>query len=95
MTEQSPQNISIFVESPKQTRPLYWVLMVAIGFLYYWSLRTTPDLLEPVHLLAFTTLMLIHALLHWAGPVVAARRTWLVPYFVIQGVLIFTIIFMT
>jgi NarL family two-component system sensor histidine kinase YdfH len=87
--------LSIFDESLKQSSPLYWVLMVAIGFLYYWALRTTPHLLEPSHLAAFTTLVLVHALLHWTGPIVATRRAWLIPYFVMQGALIFTIIFMT
>ena len=90
-----PKAPAIFDDSLKQTRPLYAVLMVAIGFLYYWALKTTPDLLEPTHLAAFTTLVLIHALLHLAGPVVAARRAWLIPYFVMQGALIFTIIYMT
>ena len=94
MTERHAQSTSIFDESLKQTRPLYWVLMVAIGFLYYWSLTTVPELSESTHLIAFTTLMLIHALLHWAGPIVATRRAWLLPYFVMQGALIFTIIVM-
>ena len=93
--DRNTQTVSLFDESLRQTRPLYWVLMVAIGFLYYWALRTTPHLLEPSHLLAFTTLVLIHALLHWTGPVIATRRAWLVPYFVMQGALVFTIIFMT
>jgi len=94
MTERKAQSVSIFDESFKQTRPLYWVLTVALGFLYYWSLRSVPELMEPVHLLSFTTLMLIHTILHWAGPSITARRRWLFPYFLMQGVLIFTIIVM-
>lgn len=95
MAEHKAQSISIFDNSHKQTRPLYWVLMVAMLFLYYWAIRTTPGLREPLHLIAFTALLLIHALLHWAGPVVADRRQWLVPYFILQGALIFSIILMT
>lgn len=94
MTEHKAQSISIFDESLKQTRPLYWVLTAALGFLYYWSLKTVPELLAPSHFISFTTLMLIHAILHWAGPIVAARRQWLIPYFVMQGALIFSIIVM-
>jgi NarL family two-component system sensor histidine kinase YdfH len=94
MAEHKAQSISIFDESLKQTRPLYWVLTAALGFLYYWSLSTVPELLEPTHLVAFTILMLIHTLLHWAGPSIATRRRWLIPYFVIQGALIFSIIVM-
>ncbi|MBM3125288.1 MAG: sensor histidine kinase [Chloroflexi bacterium] len=90
----NPQTASIFEESLKQTRPLYWVLMVAIGFLYYWALKNVAGLSDPTHFITFTTLMLIHALLHWAGPIVAARRQWLVPYFLMQGALIFTIVYM-
>lgn len=94
MAEHKAQNTSIFDESLKQTRPLYWVLTAALGFLYYWSLATVPELSEPTHLISFTTLMLIHAILHWAGPSIATRRRWLLPYFVMQGALIFTIIVM-
>ncbi|MBM3145433.1 MAG: sensor histidine kinase [Chloroflexi bacterium] len=68
--------------------------MVAIGFLYYWALKNVPALSEPTHFITFTTLMLIHALLHWAGPIVAARRQWLIPYFIMQGALIFAIVYM-
>jgi hypothetical protein len=94
MTEHKAQSISIFDESLKQARPLYWVLTAALGFLYYWSLATVPELLEPTHFVSFTTLMLVHTLLHWAGPFIATRRRWLVPYFVMQGALIFSIIVM-
>lgn len=94
MAESKEQSVSIFDESFKQTRPLYWVLTVALGFLYYWSLRTVPELMEPVHFVSFTTLMLIHTILHWAGPSIATRRRWLFPYFVMQGALIFSIIVM-
>ena len=94
MAEHKTQSISIFDESLEQTRPLYWVLTAALGFLYYWSLATVPELWEPAHLVSFTTLMLIHALLHWAGPSIATRRRWLIPYFVMQGALIFSIIVM-
>lgn len=94
MTEQKVQSLSIFDESLRQTRPLYWVLTAALGFLYYWSLKTVPELREAAHLVSFTTLMLIHAVLHWAGPSIASRRRWLVPYFVMQGALIFSIIVM-
>jgi NarL family two-component system sensor histidine kinase YdfH len=38
--------------------------------------------------------MLIHAMLHLAGANIATRRQWLIPYFVAQGALIFTIVFM-
>lgn len=93
--ESKPQNESpLLIESASQIRPLYWVLVGAMGFLYYWALKSVPSLSEPVHLLTFTTLMLIHALLHLAGANIASHRQWLVPYFVAQGALIFTIVFM-
>jgi NarL family two-component system sensor histidine kinase YdfH len=94
MAEHKTQSTSIFDESLKQTRPLYWVLTIALAFLYYWSLATVPELLEPTHLVPFTALMLIHVLLHWTGPFIATRRRWLIPYFVMQGALIFSIIVM-
>lgn len=79
-------------EPVHQIRPLYWVLMVAIAILYYWALVDVPSLRDPIHLIPFTALMLIHALLHWAGPAISSRRAWLIPYFVMQGALIFSII---
>jgi len=95
MAEHRTQPNSIFDEGLREVRPLYWVLMVSMLALYYWALKSTPELLEPSNLIAFTTLMFIHALLHWFGPHVASRPQWLIPYFIMQGALIFSIIFMS
>lgn len=92
--ESKLQNETALVESARQVRPLYWVLVAAMGFLYYWALKSVPALSEPTHFITFTTLMLIHAMLHLAGATIATRRQWLIPYFVMQGALIFTIVYM-
>ena len=92
--ESNSQNENLPAESARQIRPLYWVLMGAMGFLYYWALKAVPSLSDPTHFVTFTTLMLIHALLHLAGANIASRRQWLIPYFVAQGALIFSIVYM-
>ncbi|HSD83037.1 MAG TPA: sensor histidine kinase [Anaerolineae bacterium] len=94
LMESQPQNEATLAESVRQTRPLYWVLIAAMGFLYYWALKSVPALSETTHLITFTTLMLVHALLHLAGANIARRHQWLIPYFVAQGALIFTIVYM-
>jgi NarL family two-component system sensor histidine kinase YdfH len=92
--ESNSQQENTLAESAGQIRPLYWVLMGAMGFLYYWALKSVPSLSDPTHFVTFTTLMLIHAVLHLAGVSITARRQWVIPYFVIQGALIFAIVYM-
>jgi NarL family two-component system sensor histidine kinase YdfH len=92
--ESKPQEKATLVEPASQVRPLYWVLIAAMGFLYYWAIKSVPALSEPTHFITFTTLMLVHAMLHLAGATIASRRQWLIPYFVAQGALIFTIVYM-
>jgi two-component system, NarL family, sensor histidine kinase YdfH len=92
MRENNIKSTFLSEEGLREARPLYWVLMAALGFLYYWAVTTAPALSEPVRLATFTTLMLIHAILHWEGPSIATRRTWLIPYFLVQAALIFSIV---
>jgi len=95
MAEDKTQLNSVFDGGLREVRPLYWVLMASMLALYYWALRTTPGLLEPSSLIAFTTLLLVHALLHWFAPLAASRPQWQFPYFIMQAALIFSIVFMS
>ncbi len=83
-----------FCDSPEdiqEVRPFYWVLMIVLLAMYAWALVLSPARREPLRLIPFTILMVVHAGLHWTSPNLTVRRRWLIPYLVLQGALVFVI----
>ncbi len=78
-------------ENIRQTRPFYGMLLLVLGVLYAASLAASPALRTPLRLVPFTVLMLVQAGLHWIGPYLTMRRRWLLPYCILQGVLVVAI----
>lgn len=75
----------------REARPFYLIVMVVLAGLYVLALSNSAALHSPERLIAFTLLMLVHALLHWNSPRLAGNLRVSVTYLVLQGALAFVL----
>ncbi|MGB8647312.1 MAG: sensor histidine kinase [Anaerolineae bacterium] len=75
----------------REARPFYFILTLVIVVIYGWSLVFTPRLLDPVVLIAFTALVVVHTALHWLSPYLAGESRWFLPYLIVQAAFVFGI----
>lgn len=73
----------------REARPFYLVVMVVLAGLYLLALSQSIELRAPERLIAFTALMLLHAVLHWHSPRLAGNLRAGVIYLAVQGVIFF------
>lgn len=74
-------------ESVRQVRPFFWLVAIGLTFVYIFSLRGDPQLREPIRLIPFTVLILVHGVVHWNMLRFAMTRPGTIVYLVVQGVL--------
>ncbi len=85
----------------RQVRPFFWLLNLVLALIYGWSLYNEPQLRVPGRLLLFTSLMVVHGVLHWYSPYLSPplsterfmRLTYL--YFLVQGGIVFVLALMS
>lgn len=75
----------------RQVRPFYLFLLSAIALMYFWTVTAESALHSPGPLALFTALLILHSWLHWISPHLSRHRLWILPYFLVQGSLIFLI----
>jgi NarL family two-component system sensor histidine kinase YdfH len=76
-------------------RPFFFFLTFVLVGLYVWSIINVETLHQPLTLILFTALMLIHLGLHWSLVWISSRRAgWDSLYLVLQGILAFIIIYL-
>ncbi len=69
-----------------------WLLTLIFGLVYYWTLVENPAIRQPLQLILFTTLMVLHVALHWlVGIILTAKPKLISGYLLLQGILVFTI----
>lgn len=72
-----------------------WLLTLVFGVVYYWTLVENPTLRQPLQLIIFTALMILHVALHWlVGIILGAKPKLISGYLPLQGILVFTISWM-
>ncbi len=76
-------------------RIFLWFMTLIIGAMYVWLLATTPSLRQPLLLLVFTVLLIIHVALHWLTDRVYKRPSYLAGYILLQGALAFVIVLLS
>ena len=76
-------------------RIFLWFMTLIIGAMYVWLLATTPSLRQPLLLLVFTVLLIIHVALHWLTDKVYNRPRLLLGYILLQGALAFVIVLLS
>jgi two-component system, NarL family, sensor histidine kinase YdfH len=81
-----------FQKEMRRTRPFFWIVTVVLLGLYAWSLTDNPILANPSRLIAYSLLMAVHLILHWASMNITMNKKWAVPYLVLQGALAFGLV---
>ncbi|TFH37586.1 MAG: sensor histidine kinase [Anaerolineales bacterium] len=71
--------------------PFFVMLTAFIVAIYVSSLASVPSLRAVERLIPFTFLCVLHAGLNWGAIILTDRRGWVLPYLILQGVIIFAI----
>ncbi|MCB9419835.1 MAG: sensor histidine kinase [Ardenticatenaceae bacterium] len=79
----------------KETRAFYYLLLLVLAFIYGITLYEAPAMRQPIRLIPFTLLMLLHAGLHWFSPHFVLPRRRLAIYLIIQTGLVVLLSLMT
>ena len=75
---------------------LFFLFMTAVLLgMYAWSIASSADLREPLRLIIFTVLLFGHLALHWVIFLINDRPRWHMPYFVLQGLLVLPIVYLS
>jgi NarL family two-component system sensor histidine kinase YdfH len=75
----------------REIRPFFMIMIGVLVAMYAWALMEKPTLRSPALLIPFTLLVIIHGALHWYSLRIAFYRRWIIPYLIIQGLLLFVI----
>ncbi len=87
MTKPMPTN-TIDDDEYQHTRPFLWFLTLVLVFLFGLSVYTNPTLQAPLPFILFTSLLVVHGLLHWKLELFLTSRTKTILYFGIQIALV-------
>jgi NarL family two-component system sensor histidine kinase YdfH len=78
----------------QQERPFFYLLTAVLLGLYILSILGSEMWRQPGRLALFSVLMLIHLAAHWSVFVIQYPPSWYRPYLVLQGILVFPIIYL-
>ena len=85
------RDIQELEEELRGTRPFFLILGFVMAAMYAWALYSQPALRIPLKLIPFTLLLILHGVLHWFSPYLMIHRRWMIPYFLVQGVIVLVI----
>lgn len=72
-------------QQARESRPFFIIVLVVMVALYIRGVSTSPALRDPLHLIAFTVLMILTAFLPWLSPYIALKSSWVLPFLFVQG----------
>lgn len=87
----SPHQRFTSADEVREARPFYLIVMLVLAALYGTAVSNSVALHSPERLIAFTLLMLLHAVLHWNSPRLAGNLRASVIYLAMQGALVFVL----
>ena len=90
-------NISSPVISKVERDPRFFALLLTLvfGIVYYWTLVENPAIRQPLQLIIFTGLLIIHVALQWlVGIIIIKRPRIILWYIIMQGILVYAICWM-
>jgi NarL family two-component system sensor histidine kinase YdfH len=79
----------------KDPRIFMWVLNVVMAFMVGIVLFSQPEMRQPLRLIPFLILVLIHLILHWNLDRIAERPRLIIAYIVVQGAVAFALVWFT
>jgi two-component system, NarL family, sensor histidine kinase YdfH len=91
----SKKQLQEYLKGIQPVWPFFALLTLAMVVIYALTVANAPAVSQPVALLCFTLLMLLHLVLHWMSPLVAASRKLGALYLIIQVLLIMGLVLFT
>jgi NarL family two-component system sensor histidine kinase YdfH len=87
----SDSDQQVFQEELRGTRPFFFIFSFVLVAMYVFAFYSEPALLKPTKLIPLLFLGIVHGALYWFSPHLTFNRRWMVPYFLVQGIILFTI----
>ncbi len=87
----SEEELQEYRQELSRTRPFFIIFCIVLIAMYGWTFYSQPELLVANKLIPLVLLGIIHGVLHLLSPYIVISRRWIVSYFFVQGVLVFTI----
>jgi NarL family two-component system sensor histidine kinase YdfH len=87
----SDKDLQTFQEELRGTRPFFLIFSFVLLAMYVFAFYSDRTLLKPTKLIPLILLGVIHGALYWFSPHLTFNRRWLVPFFLMQGVIVFAI----
>lgn len=75
------------INTERETRIFFWFMTVILVVMSVMAVLNSAQLRQPLRLLVFAPLMILHILLHWLLRIKAALPGWLAGYMLAQGLL--------
>ena len=87
----SEKDYQVFQEELRGTRPFFLIFSFVLVAMYVFAFYSDRTLLKPAKLIPLLFLGIIHVALYWFSPHLIFNRRWMVPYFLVQGIIVFAI----
>jgi NarL family two-component system sensor histidine kinase YdfH len=87
----SENDLQTFQEELRGTRPFFLIFSFVLIAMYVFAFYSDATLLKPTKLIPLVLLGIVHGALYWFSPHLTVNRRWMVPYFLVQGIILFTI----
>jgi NarL family two-component system sensor histidine kinase YdfH len=87
----SEEELKIYQEELRGTRPFFLIFTFVLIAMYVFAFYSDPALLKPTRLIPLIFLGIVHGALYWFSPRLTFNRRWMVPFFLMQGLIVFTI----
>ena len=87
----SDKDLQVFQEELRGTRPFFLIFSFVLIAMYMFAFYSDRTLLRPTKLIPLILLGIFHGALYWFSPHLTFDRRWMVPYFLVQGIILFTI----
>jgi NarL family two-component system sensor histidine kinase YdfH len=77
----------VFLNTERETRIFFWFMTLVLVGMSVWLIVIEPAMRQPLRLIFFTIVLIVHLVLHWMLRLFADRPGWTVGYMLVQGVL--------
>jgi NarL family two-component system sensor histidine kinase YdfH len=87
----SDKDLQTFQEELRGTRPFFLIFSFVLVAMYAFAFYSDRTLLKPTKLIPLILLGAVHGALYWFSPHLTFNRRWMVPFFLMQGIIVFAI----
>jgi NarL family two-component system sensor histidine kinase YdfH len=88
------KNSPALINTERETRVFFWFMTLVLAGMTVWVVFSQPEMRQPLRLIPFTILTILHLILHWMLRRFAERPGWTTGYMLVQGILAMVLVFM-